>query len=261
MATAVFFHAHPDDEAIATAGTMAKAARDGHRVVLVCATRGEQGTPQPGILDEGEELWQRREKELEQAARILGVSRLENLGYADSGMMGEPSNDLPGCLWQADVDEAARRLAKILGEERAEVLTIYDENGGHGHPDHIQVHRIGLRAAALSGTRNVFMSTINRAHAKQLIEQADDIGFEVDDGIRESVDMLGVPPEEITTAVDVTGYLDVKRRAMAAHASQIADNSPFLGMPPDVFAAAWGTEWYVRVGGDPVEEMETSLFS
>jgi LmbE family N-acetylglucosaminyl deacetylase len=260
MATAVFFHAHPDDEAIATAGTMAKAAQEGHRVVLVCATRGEQGIPQPGILDEGEELWQRREKELEQAARILGVSRLEYLGYTDSGMMGEPSNDLPGCLWQADVDEAAQRLVKILDEERAEVLTIYDENGGYGHPDHIQVHRIGLRAAELSGTRDVFMSTINRAHTKRLIEQADDVGYEVDDGIRESVDILGVPPEEITTAVDVTGYLDVKRRAMAAHASQIAENSPFLGLPPDVFAAAWGTEWYVRVGGDPVDEMETSLF-
>jgi LmbE family N-acetylglucosaminyl deacetylase len=260
MATAVFFHAHPDDEAIATAGTMAKAARDGHRVVLVCATRGEQGIPQPGILDEGEELWHRREKELEQAARILGVSRLEYLGYTDSGMMGEPSNDLPGCLWQADVEEAAQRLAKFLDEERAEVLTIYDENGGYGHPDHIQVHRIGLRAAALSGTQDVFMSTINRAHTKQLIEQAHDAGIEVDDGIRESVDTLGVPAEEITTAVDVTGYLELKRRAMAAHASQIADNSPFLGMPPDVFAAAWGTEWYVRVGGDPAKEMDTSLF-
>ena len=260
MATAVFFHAHPDDEAIATAGTMAKAARDGHRVVLVCATRGEQGEPQPGILDEGEELWRRREIELEQAARILGVSRLEYLGYTDSGMMGEPTNDEPDCLWQADVDEAAERLARILNEERAEVLTIYDENGGYGHPDHIQVHRIGLRAAAICGTRDIFMSTINRAHTKKLLQRAEEFGIEIDAGIRESVDTLGVPAEAITTAVDVTGYLDVKRRAMAAHASQIAENSPFLGMPPDVFAAAWGTEWYVRVGGKTSEDLETSLF-
>jgi LmbE family N-acetylglucosaminyl deacetylase len=261
MATAVFFHAHPDDEAIATAGTMAKAARDGHRVVLVCATRGEQGEPQPGVLDEGEELWRRREIELEQAARILGVSRLEYLGYTDSGMMGEPTNEAPDCLWQADVDEAAERLARILNEERAEILTIYDENGGYGHPDHIQVHRIGLRAAAICGTRDIFMSTINRAHTKKLLQQAEEYGIEIDAGIRESVDTLGVPAEAITTAVDVTGYLDVKRRAMAAHASQIAENSPFLGMPPDVFAEAWGTEWYVRVGGKTSEELETSLFS
>jgi LmbE family N-acetylglucosaminyl deacetylase len=104
------------------------------------------------------------------------------------------------------------------------------------------------------------MSTINRAHTKKLLQQAEEFGIEVDAGIRESVDTLGVPAEAITTAVDVTGYLDVKRRAMAAHASQIAENSPFLGMPPDVFAAAWGTEWYVRVGGKPSEDLETSLF-
>jgi LmbE family N-acetylglucosaminyl deacetylase len=175
-------------------------------------------------------------------------------------MMGEPSNQVQGCLWLADVDQAAQKLAKILREERAEVLTIYDENGGYGHPDHIQVHRIGMRAAEMCGTRAVFMSTINRAHTKQLIEQADKIGIEIDADFRESVDTLGVPPEEITTAVDVTGFLDVKRRAMAAHASQIADDSPFLGMPPDVFAAAWGTEWYVKVGGEPPEKLETSLF-
>ena len=260
MTTAVFFHAHPDDEAIATAGTMAKAVRDGHRVVLVCATLGEQGKPQPGVLNEGEELWRRREQELEKAGEILGVARLEHLGYTDSGMMGEPSNDTPGSFWRADVEEAARRLTEILDEERAEVLTIYDENGGYGHPDHIQVHRVGLRAAELSGTPSVFMSTINRAHTMQLIEQADDVGYVVDDDVRESVHTWGVPEEDITTAVDVTDFLREKRSAMAAHASQIADNSPFLGMPPDAFAAAWGTEWYVRVGGKRTEERETSLF-
>ena len=260
MTTAVFFHAHPDDEAIATGGTMAKATRDGHRVVLVCATLGEQGKPQPGVLKEGEELWRRREQELEIAGEILGVARLEHLGYLDSGMMGEPSNDTPGSFWRADVEDAARLLAEILDDERAKVLTIYDENGGYGHPDHIQVHRVGLRAAELSGTPSVFMSTINRAHTMQLIEQADDVGYVVDDEVRASVHTWGVPEGVITTAVDVTDFLREKRDAMAAHASQIADNSPFLGMPPDVFAAAWGTEWYIRVGGKRAEELETSLF-
>ena len=260
MATAVFFHAHPDDEAIATAGTMAKAARDGHRVVLVCATLGEQGTPQPGVLNEGEELWRRRKQELQKAGEILSVARLEHLGYRDSGMMGEPSNDDPESFWRADVEDAALRLAAILDDERAQVLTIYDEIGGYGHPDHIQVHRVGLRAAELSGTPSVFMSTINRAHTIKLIEQADDVGYVVDDDVRESVHTWGVPEEDITTAVDVTDFLREKRSAMTAHASQIADNSPFLGMPPDVFAAAWGTEWYVRVGGKRAEGLETSLF-
>jgi LmbE family N-acetylglucosaminyl deacetylase len=260
MSTAVFFHAHPDDEAIATAGTMAKAVHDGHRVVLVCATLGEQGTPIPGVLDEGEELWRRRSRELEEAGRVLGVSRLELLGYVDSGMMGEPSNDAPESFWRADVEAAARRLADILDEEAAEVLTIYDEIGGYGHPDHIQVHRVGLRAAELSGTRNVLMSTINRAHTKQLIDQADALGFEVDDEVRDTVDTWGVPPEAITTAIDVTDFLDLKRRAMEAHPSQIAPNSPFLGLPPEQFAVAWGTEWYVRIGKEPDGTLEDSLF-
>src|SRR5919198_591444 len=99
MATLVTFHAHPDDECIATGGVMSKAAEAGHRVVLVTATRGEVGEVPDGFLDEGEELWQRGGREPEAAAEILGVSRLEFLGYKDSGMMGEPTNDDPECFW------------------------------------------------------------------------------------------------------------------------------------------------------------------
>jgi len=260
VATAVFLHAHPDDEAIATGGTMAKATDDGHRVVLVCATRGEQGIPQPGILSEGEALWQRRAKELEAACRILGVARLEYLGYVDSGMIGEPSNDAPDSFWQADIEEASQRLATILREEKAQVLVAYDDHGGYGHPDHIQVHRVGHRAAELAGTPRVFECTINRDHTKTLMKHADDLGIEVDADFRESIDTVGVPVGMITTAVDVTGYLDAKKSAMRAHASQIAEISPFLGVPPDVLAAAWGTEWYMRVGTTPSGELETSLF-
>ena len=152
MATLVSFHAHPDDEAIPTGGTLAKAAKDGHRVVLVFGTRGEHGEVVEGYLDAGEQLWERRVKETHAAAEILGVSRVEFLGYVDSGMMGTPENEAPGSFWQADVEEAAQRLAAILREEDAAVLTAYDENGVYGHPDHIQVHRVGLRAAELAGT-------------------------------------------------------------------------------------------------------------
>ncbi|HMC52923.1 MAG TPA: PIG-L family deacetylase, partial [Acidimicrobiales bacterium] len=129
MATLVSFHAHPDDEAIATGGTLAKAAAAGHRVVLVSATRGEHGEVDVGVLGDGEELWQRRVRELEQAAAILGVQRLAFLGYVDSGMMGTPENDAAGSFWSADVEEAARRLAAILADERADVLTVYDHHG------------------------------------------------------------------------------------------------------------------------------------
>src|SRR6266542_1327931 len=139
MATIVSFHAHPDDEAIPTGGSLALASDAGHRVVIVFATRGEHGEVAEGFLEPGEELWQRRVQEVQRAAELLGAHRVEFLGYTDSGMMGVPENDAPQSFWQADVEEAARRLASILSEERAEILTIYDQNGGYGHPDHIQV--------------------------------------------------------------------------------------------------------------------------
>ncbi|HEX2118991.1 MAG TPA: PIG-L family deacetylase, partial [Acidimicrobiales bacterium] len=167
MATLVTFHAHPDDESIATGGVMAKAADEGHRVVLVVATKGECGEVPEGFLEPGEALWQRRVEETLAAAEILGVARVEFLGYEDSGMVGTPENDRPESFWQADVDEAAGRLAAILTEEKADILTVYDENGSYGHPDHVQVHRVGVRAAELAGTPKVYMSTINRDHFRR----------------------------------------------------------------------------------------------
>ena len=152
MATLVSFHAHPDDECIACGGVIRKAADAGHRVVLVVATRGEQGEIPEGLLADGEELWQRRVAETQASADILGAQRVEFLGYRDSGMMGTPANNQPGSFWTTPVDEAAERLAKLLRAEQADVLTCYDHNGGYGHPDHIQVHRVGMRAAELAST-------------------------------------------------------------------------------------------------------------
>src|SRR3954452_6880558 len=116
MATLVCFHAHPDDECIQTGGVMRKAADEGHRVVLVVATKGEHGEVDDGVLQPNETLGERREQETMAAADILGVERVEFLGYVDSGMIGTPENDLPESFWQADVEEAAARLAAILIE-------------------------------------------------------------------------------------------------------------------------------------------------
>lgn len=259
MTTLVCFHAHPDDEAIATGGTMLQAARAGHRVVLVLATKGEQGEPVDGVLGPDEELWTRRVEESYEAARILGASRVEFLGYEDSGMMGEPTNDNPACFWQADLDEAAGRLAAILTEEGADVLTVYDPNGGYGHPDHIQVHRVGIAAAELAGTDRVYWSTMNRDRIQELMEQSPEMieSLEEDRADRASADEFGTPEAEITHAVDVRGVLAEKRSAMAAHASQISEDDFFLVLPDDVFEAAFGTEWYV----DPEQPRSESGFS
>jgi LmbE family N-acetylglucosaminyl deacetylase len=260
MATVVFFHAHPDDETIVTGGTMARLSAEGHRVVLVTATAGERGEVPDGVLEPGEDLAARRNRELEQACRILGVARRLSLGYGDSGMAGEPSNDAPGSFWRADVEEAAAALAAVLEEERADVLVAYDENGGYGHPDHIQVHRVGVRAASLAGTERLYMATINRDHLRRLGEQASQLGLEpVEGAALPDLSSLGVDEQRITTAVDVRAFLDRKRRAMAAHASQIPETSFFLAVPPAVFDRVWGVEWYVRLGAEPGAALEAHL--
>ena len=248
MATLVSFHAHPDDESIACGGVMRKAADEGHRVVLVVATRGEVGEVEDGFLDDGEELWQRRVKETHAAAEILGAVRVEFLGYVDSGMMGEPTNDAPGTFWTADVEDAAQKLAAILTEENADVLTCYDDHGGYGHPDHIQVHRVGLRAAEIADTKRVYQATMNR---DQMQRRGAELAEQQEIEQPEMPGDFGTPEAELTTAVDVQKYATVKRAAMRAHASQISDQSFFLAMPDEIFVQAFGTEWFIRVGAEP----------
>jgi LmbE family N-acetylglucosaminyl deacetylase len=172
--TLVTFHAHPDDESIATGGTMARAAAAGHRVVLVIATRGELGLVADGFLRDGETLAERRIVETAAAGEILGVERIEFLGYRDSGMADDPRREDDGSFWTADVEEAAARLAAILDEEHADVLTIYDEKGNYGHPDHIQVHRVGHRAGELAGTPAVFEATMNHDYIVGLMKEQGD---------------------------------------------------------------------------------------
>lgn len=248
MATLVCFHAHPDDETIATGGLMAKAKHDGHRVVLVVATRGEHGEIQPGVLSEGETLAERRVDEVAAAAELLGVDRLDFLDYVDSGMVGEPTNDLPGSFWAADLDEAADRLATILRDEAADVLTVYDAHGGYGHPDHIQVHRVGHRAAERVGVPRVFESTMDRdfltermAEAIERADMPDD--FEMPESTEDAP--FGSPADVITHEVDVSAFVGVKRRALAVHASQVGPDSFFLSMPDEAFAQGFGAEWFI----------------
>jgi LmbE family N-acetylglucosaminyl deacetylase len=254
MSTLVCFHAHPDDESIATGGTMAKAAADGHRVVLVVATRGEVGEVADGFLDDGESLAERRVVETEASAGVLGVARVEFLGYVDSGMMGEPTNDHPDCFWRADVEEAARRLAAVLRDEAADALTVYDANGNYGHPDHIQVHRVGVRAAELAGTPRVFEATMNRDFLLRQMEELrermpeDQLPAEGEGPSEEEVQSLGSPEAAITHGIDVAEFTEVKRASMRCHASQIPEDSFFLSMPDEVFRTSFGVEWYIEHG-------------
>lgn len=243
-------------------GTIARAVDEGHRVVLVFGTRGECGEVPDGFLNEGELLGDRRTQEVQVSAAALGVQRVEFLGYRDSGMMGELTNEDPTCFWQADIEAAALRLAAILDEEAADVCTIYDDHGGYGHPDHIQIHRVGLRATQLAGTRHVLESTMNRDHIRRMMDAAAEAAVAAGEPL-EGPDVgedstFGTPQEQITTTIDVHDFVDRKIASMVAHASQIPPDSFFLTMPPEIFAATFGQEFYIR-HGEPVAGADTWL--
>lgn len=264
MSTLVFFHAHPDDEASQTAGSMVLAAERGHRVVVVFATGGEHGTV-PEDLAPGETVAQRRRAEAQASARVLGIARVAWLGYHDSGMTGWPQNTDPLSFVQASLDQAGGRLADILDEEDADVLVTYDWHGNYGHPDHVKVHRVAYRAAQLASHRpRVLEQTTNRDDMGRMAARAAALGIDLsfgemlgDDGLP-----IGLPESEIGWRVDVSGVLDRKRAALAAHGSQ-SDTQWMLSLPQEAFGAWMGNEYYreegragLMVDGWPFEEAE-----
>jgi LmbE family N-acetylglucosaminyl deacetylase len=243
--TVAFVHAHPDDEAIFTGGTMAWLAAAGHRVVLVVCTGGELGLATDAA--DGAALAGQRRRETEAAATLLGIARVVTLDHHDSGMAGDPANEAPGSFWTADVDLAAKEVAAVLDEESATAVVGYDERGIYGHPDHVQAHRVTHRAATLAGVPTVYDATVDREYLHfvetHLVEEAALTG---DLGLVRS--HIGVATVDVTNALDVRPWLATKRAAMAAHASQIPESTSALQLPPGHFSDVYGWEWYVRSG-------------
>lgn len=243
----VFLHAHPDDEAIFTGGTMAKLAIAGWRVVLVVATGGELGLP-VSAGGAGPDLRSRRLEETRAAAAVLGVARVEFLGYRDSGMAGHAANLHPEAFVAADVAEVGGRVAAVVEEEEAEALVTYDEHGIYGHPDHVKVHEVGMAAAGRARVPVVYEATVDREYLHfvetHLVVEAGGVAGEL--GLAAS--SLGVPTVAVSTMVDVRGVLDRKRRAMTAHDSQIPETASAMRLPTEAFAAVYGYEWFVRRG-------------
>lgn len=244
MSTLVFVHAHPDDEALLTAGTMAKASAAGHRVVLVMATDGAAGLASSDISD----LAAVRERELSRSAQALGVHRTISLGFADSGLDGST----PGGFADGSVDEIAARLADIIDEESASILVGYDPSGGYGHPDHVHVHRC-VRAAAATRPVRLFEATLPREPIRRAVHLAAAVRATPSDFDPAEFDRAWTPAHEITHRVNVRSQLAAKRASQAAHASQAsADDGvrtlQVLGRLPGPLARILlGTEYYVEV--------------
>ncbi|MFJ8625527.1 N-acetyl-1-D-myo-inositol-2-amino-2-deoxy-alpha-D-glucopyranoside deacetylase [Kitasatospora sp. NPDC093550] len=263
-------HAHPDDESIGNGATMARYAAEGARVTLVTCTLGEGGEVIPPELahltaDRDDTLGPHRIGELTEAMRALGVTDHRFLGgpgrYRDSGMMGVPDNDVPGCFWQADVDEAADHLVAVIRETRPQVLVTYDENGGYGHPDHIQAHRVAMRAyesAADPAHRpdlgpawriaKVYWNRMPRSVIEAgLAEAAVKASFP---GVAQVSDVPGVVADEVvTTELDGAAYVGRKTAALVAHATQITVDSAFFALSNHLAQPLFATEYYQLVRG------------
>ncbi|AZM60197.1 MULTISPECIES: N-acetyl-1-D-myo-inositol-2-amino-2-deoxy-alpha-D-glucopyranoside deacetylase [unclassified Streptomyces] len=267
-------HAHPDDESINNGATMARYVAEGARVTLVTCTLGERGEVIPPELRHlsGAALGGHRLGELREAMRALGVTDFRLLGgagrYCDSGMMGLPDNDDPGCFWQSDVGQAAGLLAEVILEVRPQVLVTYDDNGGYGHPDHIQTHRVAMRAVGLAAEAGwdvpkVYWNRVPRSVAEEAFARLDDdlatLPFDKSAAVD---DVPGVVDDgHITTAIDGTAYAAAKADAMRAHATQITVAEPYFALSNELVQPLFTTEYYELVRGERPGSRESDLFA
>ena len=266
--TAVFLHAHPDDEAIFTGASLRLLADRGWRTVLVVATRGEAGAP----VDHTHELGEHRSDETLVAAALLGVAEVHFLDYLDSGL--DPSLAPSGSFARADVDEAAHRVLAAVGPGTAEpstplVVVTYDDHGIYGHPDHVQLHRVGHAAATLLHADTVYEATVDREYLHfvetHLVEEAGqsvrvplgpldatETAATLHRGTEGALGLaatpIGVPSVLVDTTVDGRSVIGAKRAAMLAHASQIPPHSSALALDDGAFVEVYGYEWFCRSG-------------
>ncbi|MCM2576214.1 N-acetyl-1-D-myo-inositol-2-amino-2-deoxy-alpha-D-glucopyranoside deacetylase [Streptomyces meridianus] len=275
-------HAHPDDETINNGATMAKYAAEGAHVTLVTCTLGEEGEVIPPALarlaaDREGGLGEYRIGELAAAMRELGVDDHRFLGgagrYRDSGMMGVEQNTRPECFWQAEVDEAAALLVEIVREVRPQVMVTYDPNGGYGHPDHIQAHRVAMRAAELAAEPvyrrdlgdphaidKIYWNCLPRGVVAEGLEQLREAGTA---SVPSLDDLPGlVDDKDVTAAIDGSAFRDAKAAAMRAHATQITVDGPFFALSNGMSMPIVAHEFYRLVHGEPREDVpENDLFA
>jgi mycothiol S-conjugate amidase len=257
-------HAHPDDESSKGAATVARYHAEGVHTVLVCCTGGEEGDILNPAMDTPEvraDLPAIRRRELDAAARIIGFDEVVLLGYRDSGMPDSDANRDPRSFAQADLGEAVGRLVGVIRRVRPQVVITYGpDQQGYPHPDHLRVHDITMPAVAASAdpsaypeagpvwqVAKVYFTAWSRRRVQAMHEKFLELGLEspFDDKWfeRPSQDHL------ITTRIDTSGFADVRRRALVAHATQVDPTSKFwFGLPPEI-----GDQVY------PVDDFELGL--
>ncbi|RBY95975.1 N-acetyl-1-D-myo-inositol-2-amino-2-deoxy-alpha-D-glucopyranoside deacetylase [Blastococcus sp. TF02-8] len=281
-------HAHPDDESITTGATMARYAAEGAQVTLLTCTLGEEGeilVPELAQLaaDQADQLGGYRIAELRAAMAALGVTDIRFLGgaghYRDSGMIGTPANARARAFWNADLDAAAAHAVAVVRDVRPQVVVTYDPDGGYGHPDHIQAHRVAMRAvdlAADAGYRpdlgpawdvaKVYWCRLPRTAVREsdaaLAAAGERVPFLPSAAIEHAP--FVVDDDEVTAVVDAADLTARKSAALAAHATQITVREGFFALSNHLGQLVRGTEWFQLVRGVPAVDgsgRETDLFA
>jgi LmbE family N-acetylglucosaminyl deacetylase len=279
--TLMAVHAHPDDEASSTGGVLARYSAEGVRTVVVTCTNGEYGDG-PGGVKPGADghdpvsVAKTRMVELDRAIEALGVTHLEKLGYHDSGMREWEYKDQEHAFWNVPVADGASRLIELFDRYEPQVVVTYDENGGYGHPDHIQAHRITMAALEKHPIpAKAYLTARRRRDFAQIRELMAAQGIEMPAAATPAPPARPVDPEReaeraaelerrearITTEIDVRDFADRKHAALAAHGSQL-DNSWWLRFPPEAVALLFANETFIRAHdttGAPTPE--TDLFA
>lgn len=273
-------HAHPDDESINNAATMARYVSEGAQVTLVTCTAGEEGeilVPELEHLasDRDDGLGAHRVSELEDAMAVLGVKDHRFLGgafhFRDSGMQWGPDGHAApldetraDTFWHADLTTASNLLLEVIREVRPHVLVTYDDFGGYGHPDHIQAHRVATYAAALAPVTSyrrdlgeawdvpkIYWAAMSASALREGLRTLRDAG---DTTTFEGMDPDNLPPfavedDDIDAMIDGSAFVEQKMDAMRAHASQIATDGPFFAFGEGIGQRVWGVEFYRLVKG------------
>ncbi len=266
-------HAHPDDETINNGATMARYVAEGASVTLLTCTLGEEGevlVPELAQLaaDQADQLGGYRIGELRAAMSALGVDDIRFLGgagrYRDSGMMGTPANGHPRAFWNADLEEAVAHAVAVVRDVRPQVLVTYDENGGYGHPDHIQAHRVAMAAvdaAADGGYRadlgepwevsKVYWCCVPRTVLQRGIDALAEMGESFFDGVTDAADNpFAVDDADVAAAVDGRAHVAQKDAAMRAHPTQILVDGPFFALSNNLGQEVLAVEYYRLVRGE-----------
>ncbi len=273
-------HAHPDDETINNGATMAKYVSEGVAVTLITCTRGEEGevlVPELAHLASSaqDQLGSHREIELANAMAALGVTDFRFLGspskkYRDSGMMDTEPNKRPDVFWNTNLDAAAADLVKVIIETKPQVLVTYDEIGGYGHPDHIQAHRVAMRAAQLAAPEweisKIYWNIMPRSVMELGIEKMKEMGSDFF-GVESAADLPFVKDDSfVTTVIRAGNFAKQKIEAMKQHPTQMSLDGPFFALSNNLGVEVMGDEYYTLVKGQkagPFDSAghETDLFN